>query len=106
MNDIPTVEDLLTLNLLLYDIDIGDGNIVGELARLSVLKYENTVRLLRYKNHICYVSNTDAGFQSFRCPNCDTFISRAFNWERDLTTWSERVKNVYPRNVYPIRVTQ
>ena len=28
MNDIPTVEDLLTLNILLFDIDIVDGNIV------------------------------------------------------------------------------
>ena len=36
MNDIPTVEDLLTLNILSYDIDIVDGNIVGELARRSV----------------------------------------------------------------------
>ena len=26
MNDIPTVEDLLTLNILLYDIDIVDWN--------------------------------------------------------------------------------
>ena len=32
MNDIPTVEDLLTLNILLFDINIVDGNIVGELA--------------------------------------------------------------------------
>ena len=47
MNDIPTVEDLATLNILLYDIDIADGNIVGEHARRSVQKYENTVRLLR-----------------------------------------------------------
>ena len=46
MNDIPIVEDLLTLNVLLYDKDIVDGNIVGELARRSVQKYENTVRLL------------------------------------------------------------
>ena len=53
MNDIPIVEDLLTLNILLCDIDIVDGNIVGELARRSVQKYENTVRLLRYNNHIC-----------------------------------------------------
>ena len=36
MNDIPTVEDLLTLNFLLYDIDIVDGNIVRELARQNV----------------------------------------------------------------------
>ena len=46
INDIPTVEDLLTVNILLYDIDIVDVNIVGELARQSVQKYENTVRLL------------------------------------------------------------
>ena len=47
MNDIPIVEDLQTLNILLYDIDIVDGNIIGELARRSVQKYDNTVRLLR-----------------------------------------------------------
>ena len=53
MNDIPTVEDLLTLNILLYDIDILDGSIVGELARRSVQKGEKTVRLLSYNNQIC-----------------------------------------------------
>ena len=31
MNDIPIVEDMLTLNILLYDIDIVDGNIIGDL---------------------------------------------------------------------------
>ena len=65
MNDIPTVEDLLTLNILLYDIDIVDGHIGGEFARRSGQKYENTVRLLRYKNHICYVNNFNAIFQFF-----------------------------------------
>ena len=39
MNDIPTVEDLLTLNILLYDLDFVDGNIVGELAGRSVQKH-------------------------------------------------------------------
>ena len=53
MNDIPTVEDLLTLNFLLYDTDIVDGNIVGELARQRVQKCEKTVRQLKYNNHIC-----------------------------------------------------
>ena len=47
LNDIPTVEDLLTFNILLYDIDIVDGNIIEELTRPSVQKYDNTVRLLR-----------------------------------------------------------
>ena len=62
MNNILTVEDLLNLNILLFDIDLVDGNIIGELARRSVQKYKNTVQLLRYNNHICYVNNINAVF--------------------------------------------
>ena len=80
LNDIPTVEGLLTLNILLYDIDIVDGNIIGELVRRSVQKYEITVRLLRYNNHICYVDNINAVFQFFRCPICDTFSTEHPTW--------------------------
>ena len=61
--------------------------------------------LLRYINHICYVNNINAVFQSFRCPICDTFFNRSFNLERHLITCSERVKNVHPKNVYQIRET-
>ena len=68
MNDIPFVEALLTLNIVLYDIDIVDGNIIGELARRSLPKYNNTVRLLRYNNHMCYVININAVFQAFVVP--------------------------------------
>ena len=68
-------------------------------------KYENTVRLLSYNNHICNVNNINAVFLSYRCPNCDSFFNRTFNLERHLTTGSERAKNVYPRNVYQIRET-
>ena len=105
MNDISVVEDLLTLNILRYDIDFVDANIIGKLARRSVQKYENTVQLLRYSNHLCYVNNINAVFECFRCPNCGTFFFKTFNLERHLTTCSERVKNVYPRNVYQIRET-
>ena len=105
MKIILIVEDLLTLNILLYDIDIVDGDIIGELAGRSVKEYDNTVRLLRYNNHIRYVSNINAVFQSSRCPKCDTFSSRTYNLERHLTTCSEREKNIYQRNVYQIRET-
>ena len=105
MNDIPFAEVPLTLNIVLYDIDIVEGNSIGELARRSVQKYENNVRLLRYNNQICYVNNINAIFQSFRCHNCDTFFNRTFNLERNLTTCSERVKNIYPKNVYQTQET-
>ena len=62
MNGSPFVEDLQTLNIVLYDIDFVKGNIIGELARRSVQKHELTVQLLRYNNHICYVNNSNAVF--------------------------------------------
>ena len=105
LNYIPTVEDLLTLNILLYDIDIVEGNIIGELARRILQKYESTVQLLGYNNHICYVNIINRVWQCFRCPNCDTFFNRTFNFERHLTTCSERVKNIYPKKVYQIQKT-
>ena len=103
--DNPFVEDLLTLNIVLYDIDIVDGNNIGELNRRILQKYNNTVRLLWYNIHIDYVSNIKAVFQAFRCPKCDIFFTRTFNLKRHLTTCRERVKNIYPRNVYQIRET-
>ena len=38
-NDFLFVEDLPSLNILLYDIDTVNGNIIGELARRSLQKY-------------------------------------------------------------------
>ena len=35
MNDIPKVEDLLQLNIFLYDIDFVDGELIRELVRRS-----------------------------------------------------------------------
>ena len=46
------VEDLLQLNIFLYDIDFVNGELIGELARRSIRKYEKSVKLLRYNNHI------------------------------------------------------
>ena len=76
MNDISIVEDLLLLNILLYDIDFVEGNILGELVWRSVQKLENTVRQLRYNIHISYVSSINAVSQSFRCPNYDTICTK------------------------------
>ena len=80
-----------------------DRNNIRDFAGRSVQNYEKTVGLRRYNNHIYYVSNINAVFQSFRCPNCDFFSNRTFNLKRPLTACSERVKNIYPRNVFQIR---
>ena len=44
-------------------------------------------------------------FKSFRCSLCDTIFSKTGNLERHLITCSERVKHIYPKNVYQLRET-
>ena len=82
-----------------------DGELIGELARRSIQKFEKSVELLRYNNHICYVNNINALFKAFRCTTCDTFFSKTGNLERHLVTCSDRVKHIYPKNVYELRET-
>ena len=100
MDDIPSVEDIVGINIFIYDIDLIDGAMVGELARRSIKKYEKNVQLIRYIRHICYVDNINALFKAFRCPTCDTYFENTGNLERHLVRCSERVKHIHPTNVY------
>ena len=105
MDDIPSVEDIVGINIFIYDIDLIDGAMIGELARRSIKKYEKNVQLIRYNSYICYVDNIIALFKVFRCPTCDTFFQKTGNLERLLVRCSERVKHIYPKNVYQFRET-
>ena len=105
MTDIPKVEEMLQLNVLDYDIDFVDGELIGELARRSIQKFEKSVKLLRYNNHICYVSVMNSFFKSFRCSTCDTIFTKTGILERHLITCSERVKQIYSKKVYQLRET-
>ena len=105
MDDIPSVEDIVGINIFIYDIDLIDSAMVGELARRSIKKYEKSVQLIRYNRHICYVDNIHALFKAFRCPTCDTYFQKTGNLERHLVRCSERVKHIYPKNVYQLRET-
>ena len=103
MTDIPKVDEILQLNIFLYDINFVKGELIGELARKSIQKSEKSVKLLCYNNHICY--NINALFKAVRCTTCDTFFSKTGNLERHLVTCSDRVKHIYPKNVYELRET-
>ena len=105
MDDISSVEDILGINIFIHDIDNIDGAMVGELARRSIKKYEKNVQLIRYNSHFCYVDNINALSKAFRCPTCDTYFQKIGNLERHLVRCSERVKHIYPKNVYQLRET-
>ena len=80
-----------------------DGELIDELCRRSIQKYEKSVKLLRYHNHICYVNNINALFEAFRCTTCDTFFTKTGNLEQHLVTFSDRGKHIYAKNIYEMR---
>ena len=65
MNDIPVFEGLITLNIVLCDIDIVEENVIGEVARQKLQKCRKSELVLRKKNHIFYVIKIYALFQPF-----------------------------------------
>ena len=105
MDDIPSVEDIVGINIFIYNIDLIDGAMVGELALRSIKKQEKNVQLILYNSHNCYVDNINALFKAFRCSTCDRYFQKPGNLERHLLRCSERVKHIYPKNVYHLRET-
>ena len=105
MTDIPKMEEMLQLNIFLYEIEFVDVELIGELAQRSIQKFEMSVKLLRYNNHVCYISGVNSFFKSFRCSTSDTIFSKTGNLERHLVKCSERVERIYPKNVYQLRET-
>ena len=99
------VEEMLQHKILLYDLEFVDGELIGELLRRSVQKFEKSVKRLRYNNHICHLSDMNSFFKCFRCSTCDTISSKTGNLERHLITCRERLKHVYPKSVYHLKET-
>ena len=97
VTDIPKADEMLQLNIFLYDIDFVVWVLIGELARRSLQKFEKSVKILLYNDHICYVSDIDSFFKYFRCSTCDTIFSKTGNLERHLITCSDRVKHTYTK---------
>ena len=105
MTDIRKMEEMLQLTFFLYDIDFVDEKLIGELARRSIQKFEKSVKLLRYNNHICYVSDMNSFFKSFGISTCVTIFSKTGNLDRHLITCSEQVKHFHPKKVHQLRET-
>ena len=104
-DQIPIIEELIKQNVFIYDFDIENGEIIGELVRRSVERYDKNIKRLRYNNHICYVNDINNFFKKFRCPSCDVFFNHSGNFNCHLKTCIERVENVYPRGAYFLRET-
>ena len=105
VEDLPVVEEIVQRNIFIYDFDIQEGEYVVELARRSIGRFDRTVKLLRFNNHIIDTNDIDSFFKCFRCPSCDTFFKRSEFLNKHLLRCKDRVKHIYPKNVYELRDT-
>ena len=105
LEDLPVVEEIIERNIFIYDFDIQAGEYVGELARRSIGRFEKTVKLLRFNNHIIHTNDIDSFFKCFRCPSCDSFFKRSEFLKKHLPRCKDRVKHIYPKNVSELRET-
>ena len=78
---------------------------MGELARRSIGRFDKTVKLPRFNNHIIHTNDIDSFFKCFRCPSCDSFFKRSEFLNKHLLRCKDRVKHIYPKNVYELRET-
>ena len=90
------------MNIFLYDFDIQEGEYVGEIARRSIGRFDKTVKLLRFNNHIIHTNDTDS---FFKCPRCDSFFKRSEFLNKHLVRCKDRVKHIYPKNFHELRET-
>ena len=93
------------MNIFIYDFDIQEGEYVGELTRRSIGRFDKTVKLMRFNSHIIHTNDIDSFFKCFRCPSCDTFFKRSEFLNKHLLRCKDRVKHIYPKNVYELRET-
>ena len=84
---IPIFEELIKQDVSIYDFDNEDGKIIGVLVRRGVERYDENIKLLRYKNHICYFNEIYKFFKKFRCPSCDVFFNHSGHFNRHLKTF-------------------
>ena len=94
------VEELLQVNVSLYDKDFLDTTLSGELVKTSFGKQSNTVWLLRYKSHLCFAYDINVLFNAHCCPSCDNFFSITPHLEYHLSNCIENFEHMYPKNLY------
>ena len=81
------VERPAEVNILVYDTEVLDGGIIGELAERSLRRFNSTATLLRYKHHICYVTHVNEVSKSCQCSTCNIFFTRRSNLKRHMPKW-------------------
>ena len=103
--DLPVVEEIMQRNIFLNDFNMQEGDYVGKLAKQCIGKFDKTIGLLRFNNHIFHTNDINSFFKCSRCPNCDNLFHESDHFIQHLLRSKDRVRHIYPENVYELSET-
>ena len=102
--DLPDVDESVQRNLYIR-FRYPRRRLCRRTSSTNLGRFDKTVKLLRFNNHILHTNDIDSFFKCFRCPRCDTFFKRSEFPNKHLLRYKDRVKQIYPKNVYKFRET-
>ena len=105
LSDIHMVEDIFTLNIVVYGADYVQNRVRGELIHRSRGIYESTVSFIRYDRHMCYVRDIAKVFHSHICPHCTDLFRTTQHLNRHVLVCGKRDKDLYPGGPYVLSRT-
>lgn len=97
IKDITDVEEGFNININMYSLQ---GDLTCQSFYRSPCKFESTMNLNLYENHVSYIKDMHCYCKKFSCPTCKRQFDRKTNWNRHLQTCEAKLKLVYPGGVF------
>lgn len=100
LKDLSTAEDLYRINIDVFELQEKEDVLTP--LRRSKRKYsDNTLRVLMYENHFCYIHDIHSACRAFCCSKCGKLWKKEFRLRRhESTCRGPAVKETYAGGVY------
>ena len=96
----------MQLNLHVYSICYEEKQSLNrDLSPQSAILFSDTISLLQFDNHICWMKTIDKFLRRFRCRNCGKFWCRSLNFQRHIGSSSDRIGHSYPTGPFQLNET-
>jgi hypothetical protein len=77
-----------------------ERNYIVEIDRRSMLKYDDTLNLMRYKNHFMFIKDLNQIRHCYRCKKCSKIFNNMEACNRHEKTCDELIKHTFVGGVY------
>ncbi len=102
LSQLPYFEECFRLNVHVFDLQ--PLNIAVPVFK-STDRYEQTMYLNHYKNHLSYIQNFELYSKQFQCQSCKRIFDHHGNWKNHGKICENKTKYTYPGGFFQKRKT-